>query len=236
MRLLVFFLNLHGKRSAVDCFLIIGLHETVIEGKTSVTNWHPVTASHCQILKDLAMPKKSGSLTNSFVLGGARSGKSSYAEQLVESQPGDCLYVATATVWDTEMEDRIEEHRSRRGGRWTTYEEPLELVRCLRNIARPDATILVDCLTLWVTNLMMEGRNPDVEGAQLVASLSELNCPVVLVSNEVGLGIVPMDKMSRDFRDYAGRLHQRLAAVVPSVTFMVSGLPMQVKPAIAQSI
>ncbi|WP_419901237.1 bifunctional adenosylcobinamide kinase/adenosylcobinamide-phosphate guanylyltransferase [Kiloniella sp.] len=186
-------------------------------------------------MEDLIMPELPGSLSHRFVLGGARSGKSSYAEQLVENQSGDCLYVATATVWDAEMEDRIDEHRSRRGGRWTTYEEPLELVRCLKNIARPDATILVDCLTLWVTNLMMEGRDPDVEGAQLVASLTELDSPVVLVSNEVGLGIVPMDKMSRDFRDYAGRLHQRLAAVVPSVTFMVSGLPMQVKPSLVQS-
>ncbi|MFD2204030.1 bifunctional adenosylcobinamide kinase/adenosylcobinamide-phosphate guanylyltransferase [Kiloniella antarctica] len=175
-------------------------------------------------------------LTNSFVLGGARSGKSGYAEQLVESQPGDYLYIATARVWDSEMEDRIVEHKRRRDGRWSTYEEPLELVQCLRTAARPGATILVDCLTLWVTNLMMEGRDPDVEGAQLVASLSELECPVVLVSNEVGLGIVPMDKMSRDFRDYAGRLHQRIAAAVPSVIFMVSGLPMQVKPATAQSI
>ncbi|WP_085901305.1 bifunctional adenosylcobinamide kinase/adenosylcobinamide-phosphate guanylyltransferase [Kiloniella majae] len=176
------------------------------------------------------MAEKNTALVHSLILGGARSGKSSYAEQLVERQKGDCLYVATARVWDDEMSDRIDEHKERRGARWTTFEEPLDLVQCLKRIQRPDATILVDCLTLWVTNLMMEGRNPDVEGAQLVASLAELPCPVVLVSNEVGLGIVPMDKMSRDFRDYAGRLHQRLAAVVPSVTFMVSGLPMQVKP------
>ncbi|WP_421780368.1 bifunctional adenosylcobinamide kinase/adenosylcobinamide-phosphate guanylyltransferase [Kiloniella litopenaei] len=176
------------------------------------------------------MSEKNTALAHSLILGGARSGKSSYAEQLVERQGGDCLYIATARVWDDEMADRIDEHKERRGPRWTTFEEPLDLVQCLQRIQRPDATILVDCLTLWVTNLMMEGRDPDVEGAQLVASLTELSCPVVLVSNEVGLGIVPMDKMSRDFRDYAGRLHQRLAAVVPSVTFMVSGLPMQVKP------
>ena len=169
-------------------------------------------------------------LAHSLILGGARSGKSNYAEQLVEGQAGDYLYVATATIMDGEMSDRIAEHKVRRGERWITYEEPLDLVGCLAEISRPGATILVDCLTLWVTNLMMEGRDPDVEGAQLVASLQDLKCPVVLVSNEVGLGIVPMDKMSRDFRDYAGRLHQRLAAVVPSVTFMVSGLPMQVKP------
>ncbi len=176
------------------------------------------------------MSHKANPISHSLVLGGARSGKSSYAEQMVESQIGDCLYVATATVWDEEMADRIAEHTARRGERWITYEEPINLVGCLKKIARPNATILVDCLTLWITNLMMEGRDPDVEGAQLVASLLELDCPVVLVSNEVGLGIVPMDKMSRDFRDYAGRLHQRLAAVVPSVTFMISGLPMQVKP------
>ncbi|MCZ4280734.1 bifunctional adenosylcobinamide kinase/adenosylcobinamide-phosphate guanylyltransferase [Kiloniella laminariae] len=178
------------------------------------------------------MTGREGSLPNSLVLGGARSGKSSFAEQLVEAQPGDCLYVATAQPWDAEMGERIGEHRLRRGERWQTFEEPLELVARLRGICRPDAVVLVDCLTLWVTNLMMAGRDPDVEGAQLVAALPELAGPVVLVSNEVGLGIVPMDKMSRDFRDYAGRLHQGIAAVVPSVTFMVSGLPMQVKPAV----
>ena len=176
------------------------------------------------------MVEKNTAPAHSLILGGARSGKSSYAEQVVEGQDGPCIYVATARTWDEEMADRIDEHKERRGERWTTFEEPLDLVQCLKRIQRPDGCILVDCLTLWVTNLMMEGRDPDVEGAQLVASLAELSCPVVLVSNEVGLGIVPMDKMSRDFRDYAGRLHQRLAAVVPSVTFMVSGLPMQVKP------
>ena len=179
------------------------------------------------------MVEKNTAPAHSLILGGARSGKSSYAEQMVEGQGGPCLYVATARIWDDEMADRIDEHKERRGDQWTTFEEPLNLVQCLKSIQRPDGIILVDCLTLWVTNLMMEGRDPDVEGAQLVASLAELSCPVVLVSNEVGLGIVPMDKMSRDFRDYAGRLHQCLAAVVPSVTFMVSGLPMQVKPSVA---
>ncbi|WP_020594314.1 bifunctional adenosylcobinamide kinase/adenosylcobinamide-phosphate guanylyltransferase [Kiloniella laminariae] len=177
------------------------------------------------------MTGREASVPHTLVLGGARSGKSSYAEQLVEGQPGDCLYLATAQAWDDEMDARIDEHKLRRGSRWQTFEEPLELVARLRKICRPDAVVLVDCLTLWVTNLMMAGRDPDVEGAQLVAALPELAGPVVLVSNEVGLGIVPMDKMSRDFRDHAGRLHQRIAAAVPSVVFMVSGLPMRVKPA-----
>ncbi|WP_343560034.1 bifunctional adenosylcobinamide kinase/adenosylcobinamide-phosphate guanylyltransferase [Kiloniella sp. b19] len=175
----------------------------------------------------------SAPLTHSLILGGARSGKSSLAEALVERQGGDCLYVATANPeWssrDGEMDERILHHQQRRGERWTTFEEPLELVDLLRNTARPDAAVLVDCLTLWVTNLMMAERDVLQESRRLVEVLQELSGPVVFVSNEVGLGIVPMDRMSRDFRDHAGRLHQMLGEAVPTVSFVAAGLPMILK-------
>lgn len=173
----------------------------------------------------------------SLILGGARSGKSRHAEQLVESAGGACLYIATAVGQaerDGEMAARIAEHKARRGEAWQTIEEPLDLAGVLRREARADRPVLVDCLTLWLSNLMAEGRDIDAEIAGLVKVLSDdaapgLAGPVVFVSNEVGLGIVPMHQLARDFRDHAGRLHQAVAAVADSVLFMVAGLPMTVK-------
>lgn len=174
----------------------------------------------------------------SLVLGGARSGKSRHAEQLVESAGGDCLYIATAVGQaerDGEMATRIAEHKARRGTAWHTIEEPLDLAAVLQREARADRPILVDCLTLWLSNLMAEERDIEAEIAGLVEVLSGkggagLAGPVVFVSNEVGHGIVPMHQLARDFRDHAGRLHQAVAAVADSVVFMVAGLPMTVKP------
>lgn len=168
----------------------------------------------------------------SLVLGGARSGKSRHAEQLLESLGGDCLYIATAVGQaerDDEMAARIAEHKARRGAAWQTIEEPLDLAGVLSREARADRPILVDCLTLWLSNLMAEERDIEAEIAGLVTALAELACPVVFVSNEVGHGIVPMHQLARDFRDHAGRLHQAVAAVADSVVLMVAGLPMTVK-------
>lgn len=177
----------------------------------------------------------------SLILGGARSGKSRHAEQLVESADksgaGDCLYIATAVGQaerDGEMAARIAAHKERRGERWSTIEEPLDLAGVLTREARADRPILVDCLTLWLSNLMAEEREIEAEIEALVGALSRdsgpgLAGPVVFVSNEVGLGIVPMNALARDFRDHAGRLHQAVAAVADSVVFMVAGLPMPVK-------
>jgi adenosylcobinamide kinase/adenosylcobinamide-phosphate guanylyltransferase len=166
-----------------------------------------------------------------LVLGGARSGKSTYAEALVERQAGDCLYIATAEAGDAEMAERIRLHRARRGPRWTTIEAPVDIAGALLRAAPSYGAILVDCLTLWLANLMSAGRQPEDEATGLVAALRATAMPVVLVANEVGLGIVPDNALARSFRDHAGRLNQRIAAMADSVVLMVAGLPMVVKPA-----
>ena len=164
-----------------------------------------------------------------LVLGGARSGKSSHAEKLVESQSGPCRYVATAQAQDAEMAARIAEHQARRGPRWTTMEEPLDLIAALQATALADGALLVDCLTLWVSNLMLAERDVAAEQAALLSRLPQLAGPVVFVSNEVGLGIVPMNKMARDFRDHAGRLNQAIARIADRVDFLAAGLVMPLK-------
>lgn len=168
--------------------------------------------------------------TITFVLGGARSGKTAFAEALVNGSGLSPVYVATGRAFDAEMETRIARHQADRGPTWQTFEAPLDLVGTLEREAKPGRMLLVDCLTLWVTNLMMDGRDIDAEADALAACLgSGLAAPVVLVSNEVGLGIVPDNAMAREFRDHAGRLHQRIAAVASTVHFVVAGLPMKLK-------
>lgn len=173
------------------------------------------------------------------MLGGARSGKSAHAERLVESQPGPCHYLATAEAGDAEMAERIAAHRARRGGRWLTLEEPLELAEALaldgraarRATQAPAGAVLVDCLTLWLSNLLAAGRDPAEEGRRLLEALPGLAAPVVFVSNEVGLGLVPMNALARRFRDEAGRLNQAVAAAADRVVFVAAGLPLVLKPA-----
>ncbi len=164
-----------------------------------------------------------------FVFGGARSGKSVFAERLVEASGLSPAYVATGRCLDGEMESRVLAHRARRGSHWTTVEEPLDLTAALTRLARDDRAILVDCLTLWVTNLMLEERDVKAESRALVDCLTELPGAVVLVSNEVGLGIVPDNAMARDFRDHAGDLHQAVAERADSVFFVAAGLPLKMK-------
>jgi len=164
-----------------------------------------------------------------LVLGGARSGKSRYAEGLVTVRPQPWIYVATAEAWDDEMRARIVRHQDDRGPGWTTVEEPLDLPGVLRRHAVAGTTVLVDCLTLWLSNLMGAERDVDAATADLLEALRSVAGTVVLVSNEVGLGIVPDNALARAFRDHAGRLHQRVAAQVPRVVFVVAGLPMTVK-------
>ncbi len=171
-----------------------------------------------------------------LILGGARSGKSRYAEALVESQPGPCVYLATAEAGDAEMAARIAAHRARRGDRWTTVEVPLDLVGALERETGPGQAVLVDCLTLWLSNLMGAGRDVARECAGLIAALPGLSGPVIFVSNEVGQGVVPDNQLARAFVDHAGRLHQDLAAAADRVIFMTAGLPMDLKtPAETQS-
>lgn len=164
-----------------------------------------------------------------LVLGGVRSGKSRHGEALVESQPGPCIYIATAEAHDQEMAARIAAHRAGRGARWRTNEAPLDLAAALEQAAGPEQAVLVDCLTLWLSNLLGAGRDVEAEFARLLAILPGLAGPVVFVSNEVGQGIVPENALARAFIDHAGRLHQALAAAAQSVVLMTAGLPLQLK-------
>ncbi len=164
-----------------------------------------------------------------FVLGGARSGKSAFAEGLIEASGMDATYLATGRALDDEMSERIALHRARRGSSWSTVEEPLDLVEALQRTCAANRAVLVDCLTLWVTNLMMAERDLAAETAKLVATLPLLKGAIMFVSNEVGLGIVPENRMARDFRDHAGRLHQAVANAAATVYFVAAGLPLKMK-------
>ena len=163
-----------------------------------------------------------------LVLGGARSGKSRHAEALIEALPPPWTYVATAQAWDDEMAQRIAEHRARRSGGWITLDAALDLPEAVRGLPAGQP-VLVDCLTLWLTNLMLAERDTAAAGAALIEACARASGPVVLVSTEVGLGIVPDNALARRFRDEAGRLHQAIAARAGRVVFMVAGLPMQMK-------
>jgi len=166
-----------------------------------------------------------------LVLGGARSGKSHYAEALLESWVGERVYLATAEAGDAEMAARIAAHKARRGDGWITVEEPLDLVGALDASAGRGRAVLVECLTLWLANLLGAGRDPAAEGAALIAALPGLAGPVVFVSNEVGQGVVPASALGRRFVDCAGRLHQDLAAAAARVVFVAAGLPLVLKGA-----
>ncbi len=165
-----------------------------------------------------------------LVLGGARAGKSRYAEGLIDgSGASEAVYIATAQAGDIEMATRIAAHRAQRSGSWLTVEEPLALADAIAANAAPGRPILVDCLTLWLSNLLGAGEDPDEACDQVLYALSTLPCPVILVSNEVGLGIVPDNALAREFRDHAGRLHQRIAAAIERVVFIAAGLPLLLK-------
>jgi adenosylcobinamide kinase/adenosylcobinamide-phosphate guanylyltransferase len=163
-----------------------------------------------------------------LVLGGARSGKSRYAEAAVMVSPPPWVYVATAEPFDDEMTARIAEHRARRGGQWQTVEAPFDLAGAVGH-APAAAAVLVDCLTLWLSNLMFKAHDIDGETQRLEAALTARSAATVLVSNEVGSGIVPDNAQARRFRDLQGRLNQRIAARADRVVLLVAGLPMVVK-------
>ncbi len=164
-----------------------------------------------------------------LVLGGARSGKSAYAESLADDAPGEPVYIATATPGDGEMTARIEEHKARRGDRWRSLEEPLDLAGVLVGDAVPSGVVLVDCLTLWLANVMAAERDPETETMRLGRALEETGGTIVRVANEVGLGIVPDNALARAFRDHAGRLNQAVAGVADRVIFVAAGLPLTLK-------
>jgi len=168
-------------------------------------------------------------MTSLFVLGGARSGKSRYAQARAESLTGDLLYIATAQAFDEEMEERIAHHQADRGPRWSTLDVPLDLPPAILANAAPDRVLLVDCLTLWTSNLMFAERDLDAETEALATAVTEASGPVILVANEVGLGIVPDNALARRFRDAAGRINQAIAAAADEVQFIAAGLPLRLK-------
>lgn len=172
------------------------------------------------------METHSPSLT--LVLGGARSGKSRYAEALIMASPAPWIYIATAEPFDDEMKVRIDEHKGRRGEDWQTVDAPTDLAGAIED-APEDCTVLVDCLTLWLNNLMFRKIDIETAIANLEAALAEREAPTVLVSNEVGFGIVPDNAEARRFRDLQGRLNQRIAAMAGRVVLMVAGIPVLVK-------
>lgn len=163
-----------------------------------------------------------------LITGGARSGKSRHAEARALALPGRPVYIATAEALDAEMDARIAQHKARRGNDWIEREAPLDLVQALDDTDGGGAR-LVDCLTLWLSNLLHAEHNWSDETALLTAALRRQKSPVILVTNEVGLGIVPDNALARTFRDAAGLLNQRVAEVADEVEFVVAGLPMKVK-------
>ncbi len=168
----------------------------------------------------------------SLVLGGARSGKSTTAEAWVEAEAKrkgrQATYIATGQAWDDEMKERVALHQERRGTIWQTIEEPLQVADLLPTLPTGQP-ILFDCLTLWITNHLLAEHDLNAEIDTLVAALQQAPAPVVCVSNEVGLGVVPDNALSRKFRDAQGRLNQKVAAIANRVIFVAAGLPMVLK-------
>ncbi len=165
-----------------------------------------------------------------LILGGARSGKSRIAQEMAEAEPGPLNFVATAEIFDAEMADRIARHKADRGKRWNLIEAPLDLPQVLKSEQTVDVTTLVDCLTVWLGNLMHHQRDIATNMDELVAVLQQpRRYPLYLVSNEVGQGIVPDNPMARAFRDHAGRLNQQVAGAAQRVFFVTAGIPQVLK-------
>jgi adenosylcobinamide kinase/adenosylcobinamide-phosphate guanylyltransferase len=177
------------------------------------------------------MPEPRAAPKSVLVLGGARSGKSRYAQRLAEGSGRCPVLIATAEPGDDEMAARIARHKAERDGRWTTIEEPVALAFALRREARGDRVLVVDCLTLWLGTLLLRGDDLSAETQALAAALEAMESPVILVSNEVGQGIVPDNALARAFRDAQGLLNQALAEVCDNVVLVCAGLPFRLKPA-----
>jgi adenosylcobinamide kinase/adenosylcobinamide-phosphate guanylyltransferase len=167
-----------------------------------------------------------------LIIGGCRSGKSSHALHLADNLAGQKIFIATCVPRDREMEQRVLHHQKQRNPNWKTLEVPLLLSEAIRENSRRGHVILVDCLTLWINNLIMENNDPeniDMHIQKLIQSLEKTECPVILVSNEVGTGIVPENRLARLFRDVAGFANQKIAACVDSVVWMAAGIPVEIK-------
>ena len=166
-----------------------------------------------------------------LILGGARSGKSRYAEQLATASNRPVIYIATATPSDSEMAARITHHQLQRPQEWRLYEAPLDLVGAIKSESHKQQTILVDCLTLWLNNQLFHYPSQDFSTLfdDLVSAITNIEADVIFVANEVGLGVIPLGEISRTFVDEAGRLNQRLARIADHVFFVAAGLPLQLK-------
>ncbi len=175
-----------------------------------------------------------------FIIGGARSGKSRFALDLanksVLSEGGQKVYIATAQALDNEMKERIEKHKKERSvvdsthrAEWITIEEPLDIAALINNIHAKYDVILIDCLTLWLSNLMLADKDIETEIETFCSSLSTVRCPLFTVSNEVGMGIVPDNELSRRFRDMAGHLNQKVAGIANEVYSVTAGIPLKIK-------
>jgi adenosylcobinamide kinase/adenosylcobinamide-phosphate guanylyltransferase len=164
-----------------------------------------------------------------FVLGGARSGKSRYSEGLVMDCTPPWVYIATAQAHDSEMSGRIAEHRQRRDGRWRTVEAPLDLPGAIAAHGSKGQPVLIDCLTLWLSNVMLASHDLVAETQRLIAALRNADGPIVIVSNEVGFGIVPDNALARKFRDAQGRLNMQVAAIADRAVLIAAGLPLILK-------
>ncbi len=167
-----------------------------------------------------------------FITGGCRSGKSRYALQYANRHFSKKLFLATCEVLDEEMARRVENHKKVRGPEWTTIEEPVDIIKKIREYGRDGEVILIDCLTLWLYNLLMKWDN-DLrvidETEKLIDNVKQSPTSIILVSNEVGMGIVPADPLSRRYRDLLGMMNQRIAEALDTVIFMVSGIPIFLK-------
>jgi adenosylcobinamide kinase / adenosylcobinamide-phosphate guanylyltransferase len=174
---------------------------------------------------------KRGNVTSLLVIGGARSGKSGFAQKLAESSGKHPVLIATAQAFDEEMAARLSRHKAERSAAWTVVEEPHHLTKVLRDEAAAGRLVVVDCLTLWLSNRLLAEGDIEAEGDNLAAAVIDLAGPVIFVTNEVGTGIVPENRLGRAFRDAQGRLNQKLAAACTDVILVSAGLPLVLKPA-----
>lgn len=168
-----------------------------------------------------------------LITGGCRSGKSRHALKLAEATAGDKIFVATAEALDVEMTERIARHQQERGKDWETFEEPLELSKVFSQLEPRSGSLVLDCLTVWISNQMLRGDNREQilkAGRRLIEQCDRMQCRVIFITNEVGAGIVPDNKLARDFRDLAGEINQLVAEKCDEVVHMVSGIPVNLKP------
>jgi adenosylcobinamide kinase/adenosylcobinamide-phosphate guanylyltransferase len=164
-----------------------------------------------------------------FITGGVRSGKSSFVLKEASKILGKKVYIATAEALDEEMKERIKDHKRKRGKDWDTYEEPIKIADVIKNIEDQYSVIVIDCLTLWLSNLFLNNKNVEKEIESFHCSLSTVHSPLFIVSNEVGMGIVPENKMARNFRDMSGILNQKVAEISDEVYVVIAGIPLKIK-------